>query len=111
YRAARVKSLFNVEDGSRFGLEAELPIEAEPWSIGLVVGPSGSGKTSIGAAIFGEEGLAAARFDWPADCPIIDAIAPGRPFDEVTAALSAVGLGSVPAWLRPYPVLSNGERF
>lgn len=24
---------------------------------------------------------------------------------------SAVGLGSVPAWLRPFPVLSNGEKF
>lgn len=30
---------------------------------------------------------------------------------DVTAALSAVGLGSVPSWLRPYSVLSNGERF
>jgi len=29
----------------------------------------------------------------------------------VTAALAAVGLGSVPAWLRPYPVLSTGEKF
>jgi GNAT superfamily N-acetyltransferase len=29
----------------------------------------------------------------------------------VTAALGAVGLGDVPAWLRPYQVLSNGERF
>jgi hypothetical protein len=27
YRAARVKSLFNVDDGSRFDLTAELPIE------------------------------------------------------------------------------------
>ena len=29
----------------------------------------------------------------------------------MTGALSAVGLGTVPAWLRPYPVLSNGEKF
>jgi len=29
----------------------------------------------------------------------------------VTAALAGVGLGSVPTWLRPYPVLSNGEKF
>lgn len=29
----------------------------------------------------------------------------------MTAALSAVGLGSVPTWLRPYPILSNGEKF
>ncbi len=27
YRAARVKSMFNVEDGSRFVLEADLPLK------------------------------------------------------------------------------------
>lgn len=29
----------------------------------------------------------------------------------VTGMLSAVGLGDVPAWLRPFNVLSNGEKF
>ena len=29
----------------------------------------------------------------------------------VTGMLSAVGLGDVPAWLRPFHVLSNGEKF
>jgi len=49
--------------------------------------------------------------EWPDDQPIIEAIAPDRAFDDVTAALAAVGLGSVPAWLRPFHVLSNGEKF
>ena len=31
--------------------------------------------------------------------------------DSVTAALSSVGLGTVPSWLRPYSVLSTGEKF
>lgn len=110
YRAARVKSLFNVDDGSRFDMVAELPIEDRDWSIGLVVGPSGSGKTSIGARIFGADRVYAGG-DWPTEKPIIDAIAPFGDFDAVTAALSSVGLGSVPSWLRPYRVLSNGERF
>ena len=48
YRAARVKSLFNVDTGANVEISAELPIETGGWSIGLVVGPSGSGKTSIG---------------------------------------------------------------
>jgi len=48
---------------------------------------------------------------WPDRAPVIDAIAPAGAFDEVTAALAAVGLGSVPAWLRRYGVLSNGARF
>ena len=75
-----------------------------------MVGPSGSGKTSIGRLIFGEP----APFwepAWPDDRPIVDAIAPAGSFDDVTAALGSVGLGTVPTWLRPYPVLSNGEKF
>ena len=46
YRAACVRSLFNAE-ASDFRLEAELPLDAEPWQIGLIVGPSGSGKSSL----------------------------------------------------------------
>jgi GNAT superfamily N-acetyltransferase len=106
YRAARVKSLFNVESGADFALDADLPIDGKDWQIGVIVGPSGSGKSSLGAAL-GQVYEPA----WPADRPIVDAIAPGGDFDAVTGALSAVGLGSVPAWLRPYPVLSNGEKF
>jgi GNAT superfamily N-acetyltransferase len=110
YRAARVKSLFNAETGANFDLEAELPIDDPDWSLGLVVGPSGSGKTSIGRALW--DGGAFYDFDdWPSAGPIVDEIAPGAGFDAVTGALAAVGLGSVPVWLKPYGVLSNGERF
>lgn len=110
YRVARVKSLFNLDAGNVFGLDAELPIEGRDWSLGIVVGPSGSGKTSIGKKVLGR-GAMYRPAGWPRDLPIIDAIAPAGSFDQVTAALSAVGLGSVPVWLRPYHVLSNGERF
>lgn len=111
YRAARVKSLFNVDTGNAVDILAELPFEdLGDWSIGVIVGPSGSGKTTIGSRIFGPDAVWTGD-DWPADKPIVDAIAPGGSFDAVVAALGAVGLGDVPAWLRPYPVLSNGERF
>lgn len=106
YRAERVKSLFNCEDGHRFDAEFDLPLEGQDWRIGLVVGPSGSGKTSLGRRL-GSMWTP----EWPASKPIIDAIAPKEDFNDVTAALAAVGLGSVPAWLRPFPVLSNGEQF
>ena len=109
YRAARVKSLFNVYSGATFDLDAELPIEQLDWKVGLVIGPSGSGKSSIGRRIFGEQAFY--EPSWPQRRPIIDAIAPKASFDDVTAALAAVGLGSVPTWLRPYGVLSTGERF
>jgi len=106
YRAERVKSLFNCEDGHRFEADFDLPIENQPWRIGLVVGPSGSGKTSIGRQLGNLW-----EPEWPAGKPIIDAICPRVDFNEVTSALAAVGLGSVPAWLRPFAVLSNGEQF
>lgn len=109
YRAACIRSLYNVDDPG-FSLEADLPLESEPWQIGLVVGPSGSGKSSIGRRIWGPEFIHDDK-GWPEDAPIVDAIAPGGSWEDVTAALSAVGLGSVPAWLRPYHVLSTGEKF
>ena len=109
YRAARVKSMFNVENGCNFTRDFELPVEGRDWQIGLVVGPSGSGKTSIGNAL--ANGITDIRAGWPADRPIIDAIAEDAEFDAVTRALASVGLGDVPAWLRPFHVLSNGEQF
>jgi GNAT superfamily N-acetyltransferase len=109
YRANRVKSLFNAESGCNFDRDVELPIEGLDWKIGLVVGASGSGKTSIGRKF--PCGITDIHAGWPERKPVIDAIAPGGSFDAVTGALAAVGLGDVPAWLRPFRCLSNGEQF
>ena len=111
YRAARVKSLFNAENGCNFDLVVEADLDFD-WNIGVVVGPSGSGKTSIGKMIFGDASKIYDYHDgWDGNKPIIDCIAPGGDFNEVTGALANVGLGDVPAWLRPFRVLSNGEQF
>lgn len=109
FRVNKVKSLFNPEHGHTWHHVADLPIEDGNWKIGLIVGPSGSGKTSIGSRIFGR--VHDLYAGWDSDKPIMDCIAPDGDFQEVTAALSAVGLGDVPAWLRPFHVLSNGEKF
>lgn len=111
YRAARVKSLFNPERGNEFHLVDDLPVDALDWQIGLVVGPSGSGKTSIGRVIFGEDRLYDLYDGWDNSKPIVDCIAPGGDFNAVTGALANVGLGDVPAWLRPFAALSNGQQF
>lgn len=110
YRASRVKSLFNCESGADFAIDATLP-DDEDWHIGLIVGPSGSGKTSIGRQLWPDVGIYDGDSGWPVDAPIVDGIAPSGSFDAVTGALAAVGLGSVPTWLRPYHALSNGEKF
>lgn len=111
YRAARVKSLFNAECGCNFDLTIPGVDLSGEWSIGAVVGPSGSGKTSIGRQIFDTDRVVDLSAGWHADRPIVDDIAPEGDFNTVTGMLAAVGLGDVPAWLRPFRVLSNGEQF
>ena len=86
--------------------EANLPIEDQDWNIGLIVGPSGCGKSTIAKHIWPTE--FEYENDWDAPT-IIDAFSTN--VEETTKALSAVGFNTIPAWLRPYGVLSNGERF
>jgi ABC-type ATPase with predicted acetyltransferase domain len=111
YRVARTHSLFNVtEDQARtHHIHVELPLEERPWRIGAIIGPSGTGKTTLGRALLGASAYHNG-FAW-GEAPIVDEIAPDLPYDDVTGALSAVGLGTVPSWLRPFHVLSQGERF
>ena len=101
YRSARVKSLFNAENAYNWEKVVDLPIEGKDWKIGLVVGASGSGKTSIGNRIFSEP-IHDLYAGWDNSKPIVDCIAPNGDFNTVTGALSAVGLGDVPAWLAWY---------
>jgi ABC-type ATPase with predicted acetyltransferase domain len=112
YRSNRVRSLFNVsaDQAAEHVISVDVPHEAKPWRIGAIIGPSGTGKTTLGKQILGA-GTYLDGFDWPTDTPIVDAMGIGHPFDDVSGALSSVGLGSVPSWLRPYHVLSGGERF
>lgn len=109
YRCARVKSLFNVESGADVHIQADLPIEEKAWQIGVIVGGSGTGKTSIGKKLW--RGTPIHKPKWDKSKPIIDQIAVDKSIDIATACLSSVGLGTVPAWLRPFHVLSNGEQF
>lgn len=90
YRAARVKSLFNAENGSEFNFDIEVDLSGE-WTIGVIVGPSGSGKTSLGSLIFDECGITNLYEGWEDNKPIIDCIAPDGDFNDVTGALANVG--------------------
>lgn len=110
YRAARVKSLFNVESGSNFSFDVQVDLSGE-WQIGVIVGPSGSGKTSLGRKILDDTQITDLYRGWDNSKPIIDEIGKGADFDDVTAALASIGLGDVPAWLRSFGALSNGQQF
>lgn len=110
FRVEQVRGMFDLPDGpieERF--RVELPeLSSRPWQIGLICGPSGSGKTTIARRLFGD--ALARPPQWPDDAAVIDAFAP-LPVSDAVMLLTAVGFSSPPGWLKPYRVLSNGERF
>lgn len=108
-RVAKVRALFDVplQERSKLTWDVELPIEDKPWNIGLIVGPSGCGKTTILREAFGDP----RSFDWPRDKSVIDGFRDDITLDEISGLCTAVGFNTIPAWLRPFGVLSNGEQF
>jgi GNAT superfamily N-acetyltransferase len=110
FRVEQVASMFDVplEQASRLSLAVEVPSPSDDWTIGAIVGPSGSGKSSIARAAFGDAVMT--THPWSRDEAVIDGFA-GPSIKAITRMLAAIGFNSPPAWLRPYHVLSNGERF
>lgn len=107
-RARQMESAFDVPGQETCALhwKGELPIEDEDWNIGLIVGPSGCGKSLLLSHLFGGQ----KPLEWGAPS-IIDDFAASLPIEAITQACQSVGFNTIPAWLRPYAVLSNGERF
>jgi GNAT superfamily N-acetyltransferase len=75
------------------------------WNIGVIYGGSGTGKTTLLKEFgdltddsFDDKKPLISNFDW---------LEP----KEATFLLSAMGLASVPTWLRPFSLLSNGEQY
>lgn len=88
-------------------VEANLENLPKEWNIGVVYGGSGTGKTTIlknyfkkemDKSYFDNSKSLISNFDW---------LEP----KDATFLLSAMGLSSVPTWLRPFNTLSNGEQY
>ena len=111
-RLRQVASMFDMPPETtpteRWNFDLDLP---EDWQIGLIVGASGTGKSTIAAEVFGKD--ATHHYLWPDDKCILDGFETTgeRGVKAVTDALSSVGFSSPPSWLKPYRVLSTGERF
>jgi ABC-type lipoprotein export system ATPase subunit len=107
-RAEQVSSMFDVPPQKKARLEwhGELPIEDREWHVGLIVGPSGSGKSTLLNSVFGKP----VEHQWTG-ASVIDDFAPGQSVERIADICRAVGFNTIPAWLRPYDVLSTGEKF
>lgn len=92
----------NIEE--RFKGDIDLPHE---WNIGLIVGRSGSGKTTIAKQLF--EDVIIEDFEYTCDS-ILDDMPKDVSTKDICKTLNSVGFSSPTSWLKPYSVLSNGEK-
>jgi ABC-type lipoprotein export system ATPase subunit len=77
----------------------------EKWNIGLIYGASGAGKSTL-LKEFGE----IKAHKWDNKKPMISNFTNVTP-EQASEVLCSVGFGTVPSWIRPYNVLSMGEKF
>jgi GNAT superfamily N-acetyltransferase len=99
----KIASMFDYPFNGETLFNCEQPVIPLNYNIGLIVGPSGSGKTSILNTI-GKHELPEWKESKAVASHFIDA-------EDAQKRLSGVGLNSIPTWLRPYKVLSTGEKF
>lgn len=106
FRVEKIKADFDVSNehaNERFVGTIEYP---ENWRIGVIVGASGTGKSTIAREIYGEQSIANYKYT---HASVIDDM-PNADISTITQMFYAVGFGSVPSWLKPYGVLSTGEK-
>ena len=106
FRVSKIESDFDVKPQhscEHFVGDINYP---EEWNIGVIVGGSGTGKSTIAKELYGEHYISG--FNYTASSVVDDM--PKSTMDEIRTMFYAVGFGSVPSWLKPYSVLSNGEK-
>lgn len=111
--AEKMRETFCVEtprfdgDGNLAGVD-KLVGDGKDWRIGLIVGPSGSGKSTVARTLFGERLYQNAA--WPTDRAVVDGVGE-LSTRTIVELFTAVGFSSPPSWVKPYHVLSGGEKF
>ena len=108
FRVSAVLSAFDLDiEKVREQFTGNIDIESKEWNVGLIVGGSGTGKSTIAREVFGDNYIHG--YDYKAKS-VIDDMPEGKSIKDITKAFTSVGFASPPSWLKPYAVLSNGER-
>ena len=84
-----------------------IDIENVEWNVGLIVGSSGTGKSTIAKECFGDAYIKGYEYKAKA---VIDDMPKDKSVKDVEKTFTSVGFASPPSWLKPYDVLSNGEK-
>lgn len=85
-----------------------IDIDNKEWNVGLIVGGSGTGKSTIMKECF-KDAYKSSLFEYKAKS-VIDDMPKSKTIKEIEKAFTSVGFASPPSWLKPYSVLSNGEK-
>jgi ABC-type ATPase with predicted acetyltransferase domain len=88
--------------------QGKIDLENKQWNVGLIVGNSGTGKTTIAKQLFGENIIQ--EYPFKRENSVMDDMPKGKSVEEITQIFNKVGFSSPPSWLKPFEVLSNGEK-
>ena len=107
FRVSNVLNAFDLDINKvKEHFKGSIDIEGKEWNVGVIVGGSGTGKSTIANEVFGSHFV---EYDYKAEA-VIDDMPKGKSIKEITKAFTSVGFASPPSWLKPYEVLSNGEK-
>ena len=107
FRVASVIGKFDLQSENiveHFKGDIEIP---EQWQIGLIVGKSGTGKTTIAKQLFQDAYITSYEYTRET---VLDDMTKECSVEQITSAFNSVGFSSPPSWLKPYSVLSNGQK-
>lgn len=108
YRVSSVLSAFDLDiEKVKEHFQGSIDVEGKEWNIGLIVGSSGSGKTTIAKEVFPDSYIFEQSYSAKS---VIDDMPKDKSIKDITKAFTSVGFASPPSWLKPYSVLSNGEK-
>lgn len=107
FRTKKIKSDFDYKQNetiNTFNGVIDIPLK---WNIGLIVGASGTGKSTIAKEKFGKYYIRNFEYN---EKSVLDNMNENSTVEEITKMFYRVGFGSVPEWLKPYHLLSTGQK-
>lgn len=109
FRVSNIVSNFDLDvEHIHEHFSGNIDIEGSEWNVGLIVGGSGTGKSTIARECF-PDAYATSVYKYNA-AAVIDDMPKGKSIKDIEKAFTSVGFASPPSWLKPYDVLSNGEK-
>lgn len=107
-RVQQVITDFDIKkEHSNESFVGSIDIEDKDWNIGMIIGGSGTGKSTIAKELFKEYYINGFEYD---NKSVLDNMPKSCGINEIELAFTSVGFSSPPSWLKPYKVLSTGEK-